>query len=496
MKRIGVLIVAYNAASTLASVLDRIPRDFASRIDRVIVNDDFSGDATYLVGLGYQQLDNSLPLEIIRHPRNLGYGGNQKIGYQWAIEQDLDIVVLLHGDGQYAPELLPEIVAPLERDECDAVFGSRMMLKGSARRGGMPVYKWLGNRILTRVENKLAGLDLSEWHSGYRAYSVAALKDIPFESNADGFSFDTEIILQLHEAGKRIHEVPIPTFYGDEICYVNGMGYARDVVSDVLRYRAHKMGFGSGDMAFASHDEYELKSADDTSHRRIVQWLERRPPSRILDLGCADGRLGELLRACGHEVTGVDVKKSDGVADRLDAFVEGDLDQGIPDEVGDGYDIVLMADVIEHVRRPQRLLKQARARLTPTGSIVASIPNFSHWYPRSRVALGRFDYDRRGILDNGHVRFFTARSFERLSSSSGFDVRRRAAVGLPIEALRRGDGDGSADGRVNAGVSRIERVALDTWPAMFAFQYLYELEPTRGTDLIPASSTSFESNRS
>src|SRR6516165_7534124 len=135
MKRIGVLVVAYNAGSTLASVLDRIPRDFVPRISKILVNDDFSADSTYLVGLGYQQIEPSLPLEIIRQPRNLGYGGNQKAGYRWAIEHGLDIVVLLHGDGQYAPELLPQIVGPLERDECDGVFGSRMLEKGAARRG-------------------------------------------------------------------------------------------------------------------------------------------------------------------------------------------------------------------------------------------------------------------------------------------------------------------------------------------------------------------------
>jgi glycosyltransferase involved in cell wall biosynthesis len=133
VKRIGILVVAYNAASTLASVLDRIPRDFVPKISTILVNDDSSADSTYLVGLGYQQLNETLPLEINRHPVNLGYGGNQKAGYRWAIEHQLDIIVLLHGDGQYAPEMLPDIVAPLEREECDAVFGSRMMTKGAAR---------------------------------------------------------------------------------------------------------------------------------------------------------------------------------------------------------------------------------------------------------------------------------------------------------------------------------------------------------------------------
>ena len=473
MKRIGVLIVAYNAASTLASVLDRIPRDFAPRISKVIVNDDCSKDGTFLVGLGYRQLNGDLPLEVIRHERNLGYGGNQKAGYKWAIEQGLDIVVLLHGDGQYPPEMLPEIVAPLERGDCDAVFGSRMMEKGAARRGGMPMYKLAGNRILTTFENTFTGMSLSEWHSGFRAYSVPALADLPFTSNSDRFDFDTQIILQLHEAGKTIVELPIPTYYGDEICYVNGMKYARDVVRDVTTYRAHKIGLGTGETAFATH-AYDQKSGDETSHARIVSWLAGRRPCAILDLGCADGRLGERLREHGHTVIGIDIEKHDGVGRRLDGFVEADLDHGIPADVADDFDVVLAADVLEHVREPRALLLDAIAHLQPHGSIIASVPNIAHWYPRARVALGRFDYDRRGILDRDHVRFFTRRSFERLASSIGLAARRSCAVGVPLEAAHRGAGTPSGrNGDGPFGVA--QRIAVDVWPTMFAFQFVYEL---------------------
>ena len=134
--RIGILVVAYNAAGTLARTLDRIPEEFRPRISEVIVSDDASTDATYLVGLGYQQAGTDLPLTVIRQEQNLGYGGNQKAGYRLAIEHGLDIVVLLHGDGQYAPEALPDLLLPLERGEADAVFGSRMMTPGGALSGG------------------------------------------------------------------------------------------------------------------------------------------------------------------------------------------------------------------------------------------------------------------------------------------------------------------------------------------------------------------------
>ena len=123
-----------------------------------------------------------MPITLIRQPKNLGYGGNQKAGYEVAIDHGLDVVVMLHGDGQYAPESLPEMVAPIVDGKADAVFGSRVMIKGAARKGGMPLYKYVGNRILTRFENAALGTDLSEFHSGYRAYSVSALKQIPFQA--------------------------------------------------------------------------------------------------------------------------------------------------------------------------------------------------------------------------------------------------------------------------------------------------------------------------
>jgi methionine biosynthesis protein MetW len=472
-KRIGILIVAYNASSTLAQVLNRIPTDFRGRVSDVLVFDDHSDDATYLVGLGYRELVPDLPLTVIRHPENLGYGGNQKAGYRWAIEHGLDIVVLLHGDGQYAPEFLPQMVAPLERGECDAVFGSRMLEQGAARRGGMPLYKYVGNKILTRLQNSIVGTDLSEWHSGYRAYSVAALREVPFERNSDGFDFDTEIIVQLHEASKRIREIPVPTYYGDEICRVDGIRYARDVAIDSARYRLHRMGLGSGELAFAD-DTYELKVDPRSSHGRVLDWLRERSPGRVLDLGCADGALGERLRELGHHVTGVDVVEHDGVRDRVDTFIAADLNHGIPAAVGTDFDVVVAADVLEHVRRPDDLLADARRRLRLGGAVIASIPNFAHWYPRARVALGRFDYDRRGILDRGHMRFFTRRSFERLVTEQGLTVHRRQAVGLPFDVVGRG-----RDTRTSgAGVlGPIDAFTVAVRPTLFAYQFVYELRP-------------------
>ena len=235
--KIGVLVVAYEASATLESVLSRIPSDFRSTLHTILVCDDASSDDTYQVGMRVKQSRPDLPLEVIRRPVNLGYGGNQKAGYRWMIDRGLDVVVLLHGDGQYAPEFLAQMVKPILEGRADVVFGSRMLERGAALRGGMPRYKFVGNKILSYLQNRIAGVHLSEWHSGYRAYSVASLAQVGFELNADYYDFDTQIILQMIASQQRILEIPIPTFYGDELSRVNGIRYGWRILKHTLRWR-------------------------------------------------------------------------------------------------------------------------------------------------------------------------------------------------------------------------------------------------------------------
>ena len=355
MKRIGVLVVAYNAALDARGRCSTASRATSSRgSTKVLVSDDHSQDATYLVGLGYQQTTQDLPLEIIRHPRNLGYGGNQKAGYRWAIEHGLDIVVLLHGDGQYAPELLPEMVAPLERGEADAVFGSRMMSPGDARQGGMPLYKYVGNRSSPASRTRWPAASLTEWHSGYRAYSVDALRELPFEQQLRRLRLrHPDHPAAASRRGCSIAEIPIPTYYGDEICYVNGLGYAaRRHEGGRALPRCTRWASAPGETAFAD-DHYELKHGDDTSHGRILDL--RRPHAARAD---PRPRLRRRLarraaaRSRATRSPASTSQKHEGVGDRLDRFVEADLDDGIPPEVG------------RRLRRRARR-RRARARAPP-----------------------------------------------------------------------------------------------------------------------------------
>jgi len=234
--RIGILVVAYNAESTLRSVIARVPPDIMDKVEEIFVFDDASQDATHDVGREIQRERHDGKLSIYRNETNLMYGGNQRRGYQYAIEKGLDIVVLLHGDGQYAPEVMQRLLTPIEQGRADMVMGSRMMEPGAALRGNMPAYKYVGNKVLTFLENRLIGSRFTEFHSGYRAYSVQALRDVPLERMTTNWHFDTQIILEFLRRGRRIVEVPIPTYYGDEICRVNGIAYAFNCLREAAGY--------------------------------------------------------------------------------------------------------------------------------------------------------------------------------------------------------------------------------------------------------------------
>jgi glycosyltransferase involved in cell wall biosynthesis len=204
--KVVVVMPALNAARTLELTFRAIPTE---TVDEVILVDDKSSDAT-------PQVARSLPLHYIWHPHNVGYGGNQKTCYLEALQRGADIVVMLHPDGQYEPELIPLLIAPIIRGEADMVLGSRLAEAGAARAGGMPRHKLLANRLLTSIENRVLGTDLSELHSGYRAYSRELLMTVPFLRNSLDYSFDSEMLMQAVQFGFRIAEVPARSRYFDD----------------------------------------------------------------------------------------------------------------------------------------------------------------------------------------------------------------------------------------------------------------------------------------
>lgn len=473
MNRVLIFVVAYNAESTLTKVIQRIPSQLFEEHDtEILVIDDASTDDTFQAGSAFSQEFPHVPMTVLKNPKNLGYGGNQKLGYQYAIREGFDYVVLLHGDGQYAPEEMPNLLNHLIEHECDAVFGSRMMDSGSALRGGMPFYKYIGNRILTGFQNWVAGLKLSEWHSGYRLYSVDALRRIPFERNSDDFDFDTQIILQLHLAKSQIDELPVPTFYGDEICHVNGLKYALQVVCATLLAKLSRIGIlhNAQFEVVQESSQYRAKFGFASSHRFALDAV--RPHERILILGCGPIETTLPFAAKSRHLFLVDQNISGEHLMITRDAVQADLNSLRSEDLGENsFDLILLMDVIEHLQNPEEFLSRLREfEQCRNARIIFTTPNIAFLPLRLMFAFGQFNYGQRGILDKTHTRLFTFASFHRLLAQQGFEISKMKGVPAPFPlALGRGP--------VSMALLKLNAMALRFFPKMFAYQIYCEATP-------------------
>lgn len=237
--RISVVLPAYNAARTLRRTVEEIPRDI---VDDVILTDDASSDDTLFIA---QQLG----IECIRHDKNRGYGGNQKTCYRAALGRGADIVVMLHPDYQYTPKLVAAMVSMIVYGEYDCVLGSRI-LGGGARRGGMPLYKYVSNRALTLAQNLIIAQKLSEYHTGYRAWTRSVLETLPLLACSDDFVFDNQMLVQAVHFGFRVGEISCPAKYFPEASSINfsrSVEYGCGVLRTALQYRLKRMGLASPD---------------------------------------------------------------------------------------------------------------------------------------------------------------------------------------------------------------------------------------------------------
>jgi glycosyltransferase involved in cell wall biosynthesis len=483
--RVAIFIVAYNAEHHIESVLDRIPNWIRTSLSEVFVIDDSSTDATVARAAGVEWDPANAPLRVYRTPYNQGYGGNQRLGYLYAIEQNFDIVVLLHGDGQYAPESLPEILAEYSRPEgADAVYGSRFLSRGSALRGGMPVYKYLGNRILTSIQNRLVGGRLSEWHSGYRSYRTAALKKVPFHANSLGFAFDSDIIIQFIGAGLSIREVPIPTYYGDEICRVNGLRYAGACLRAALQYQLMRLEIfydPKFDVA-RSPRKYSIKTAPTSLHTHIRS-VTLTPDSNLLDFGGGDG----AAVALAHAKRAVRVTVLDQCAEIADDVgsitstnlqrIQADLDGDWPSLVaGTRFSTVFALDILEHLKSPEQAGSRIFSVMAPGGKLFASTGNIAFWAIRLVLLLGKFNYGRRGILDLTHTRLFTVSSFQRLLRNAGFQIDSVRSFGPPVADLVAGNS------KTLRWIDSVSAWLARHWKSLFAYQILIEATRPESVD--------------
>lgn len=443
-KKVLVFIVCYNAEGSIEPVLDRIPKDIwgsKSFCTEILIIDDQSSDRTFYAAEDYASRHPEWNLTILYNPKNQGYGGNQKIGYCYAIKKGFDVVVLLHGDGQYAPEYLGQMIQPILDGEADVVFGSRMIHRFDALKGRMPLYKWVGNQVLTFIQNHIMKSHLSEFHSGYRAYSVPALASVPFEHNSNHFDFDTDIIIQLLDTQKRIKEIPVPTFYGNEISRVNGVKYAIRIVHSSILSKVNKLGLyyhPKFDYEPTSETLYAEKFGYPSSHQFGLDQVKAE--KTVLDVNGGPGFMaGELSN---KEVKTISIGWSIQPKAKANSWkcIKADIEEYTFDDDFGKVDYILALDIIEHLKSPERLFRTLRQRFSRDApELIITTGNVAFFPLRISLLFSGFHYGRRGILDMDHMRLFTFSTLRRTLEVNGYEVVKKYGIPAPFP-LALGDG--------------------------------------------------------
>ena len=483
-KKLLVLIVAYNHEKFIKSVLDRIDDNLFKAYEvEVLINDDSSTDNTLNITKDYikNNTDKKIKYTVLSNPVNQGYGGNQKIGFLYAIKNNFDFVALVHGDGQYAPEYLETLIKPLNDENTDAVFGSRMINKNGAIKGGMPFYKYIGNKILTFYQNKLFNKNFTEFHSGYRIYKVQSLKKIPYELNNNDHSFDNEIIIQLLIANLNIKELPIPTYYGDEISYVNGLRYAFQVFIANAKAKVQKYGiFYDRKYNFKSenYDNYKLKEKFDSPHKRAVDRIKE--GSYVLDIGCHSTKLAKILNDTKNcKITAIDKSEKLENSSFIEKYFSFDLDNGLPDLDYNKFDYILLLDVIEHLKNPEEFMTRLKQKTekNPNLKIITSTGNVGFLIIRLMLLFGSFNYGHKGILDKTHTRLFTFSSFKNLMVQTGFNIKRISGVPAPIPFV-------IGNNILSKFLLNINKFFILISKEIFAYQIYLEIKPQISINLL------------
>lgn len=328
----------------------------------------------------------------------------------------------------------------------------------------MPLIRFISNIILTSLQNLLAETKLSEFHTGYRAYSVKFLKEVPFELNSNGFDFDTDILLQAKFLEKNIKEFPISTFYGSQKSNVNLIGYGLDIFKTTLKFKLQQMGIGCslkfrGSKQLVYKDKFDLES---TSHYQLLKIIESYKPKRILEVGSGPGYLGEKLKDKGIWLTGIDLFAP--VNKYYNEFFRQDIEQFDWNKIGEKeFDMVCLMDILEHLKDPEKLLLSLRSNSRLENAVfVISVPNVAFFTVRIGLLFGRFNYADRGIMDIEHRRLFTYGSFQQMLYQCGFKIRRTIPIPPPFKLLNKK----SIAGILTAVFNLLNKIS----PGLFSFQ--------------------------
>jgi len=347
------------------------------------------------------------------------------------------------------------------------VFASRMLRKNMALKGGMPLYKWIGNQILTAFENRMLGAKLSEFHTGFRAYTVAALQRIPFVFNSDDFHFDTEIIIQALANKWKITEVAVPTYYGDEQCHVNGLEYAYNCTKAVLQYHLVYLGLfyqRNYDFGLFEADNYQFKKSPNSLHQYVVRKGDFRPDMTTIELGANRGILSSHVAQKVKQHLAIDLHLPDlaGAAVARTMNLNDQFSGLLPQK---HFDACLALDVIEHMDEPENFLTELFEILKVKGRLYISTANICYLPIRLAIFFGQFNYGKRGILDRTHKRLFSVSSFKKILNQYGYEVNEIKGFAPPLTDL-------ISNRRFMRIFEKIHTVFSRFFPSLFAYNFL------------------------
>ncbi len=457
-----ICIHAHEAAAQIESALSQVPASLFGRCDvHFMIVDDASTDAGAQTAARWLRDHNVANAEVFRNRFPQGYGGCRKLFGRYGLNAGYKFIITMSAGQPRAAGTLESLIELRQQTGADVIVGS---LPASGCRKD-------GRRVMTYLLNKLTGLDLAEYPSGYQGCSARFLQAVPFEICANDCRYDTQILLQAHYVNAKIIELPISASANDEVCHINSLNLLREI----LHYRLHRMGVLCS-LKYRNLDNTRYSDKTHTlysSHQLALADVRKISPARVLDIGCGPGYVALECEKMGATVTGIDTHHP--LPGMMTHFAEADLNVGCLPVDPFGFDVVLMLDVLEHLQDPEQFLLRLRNRaetpLSPEHGVrmIITTPNVAFLPVRLNLFFGRFNYAERGILDITHTRLFTRNSLKRMLQDCGYEIETISAVGAPFAAV--------IGGRTGHCLQFCAQALARIMPTLFAFQFLVRCSP-------------------